>query len=145
MFRLFLAEHFFCIYLQSVTLNTNVMKKLILSLLLIPLVVLTSCKSKEDPAPAPEPEPVVPTLQVDNTVAIDADHRVIYEMNLYNFTSQGTLAAAQARLQELRTLGVDIVWLMPIQTRGVKGKIGNLGSPYALKNYVELNKAHGTT
>ena len=70
MFRLFLAEHFFCIYLQSVTLNTNVMKKLILSLLLIPLVVLTSCKSKEDPAPAPEPEPVVPTLQVDNTVAI---------------------------------------------------------------------------
>ena len=85
------------------------MKKLILSLLLIPLVVLTSCKSKEDPAPAPESEPVVPTLQVDNTVAIDADHRVIYEMNLYNFTSQGTLAAAQARLQELRTLGVDIV------------------------------------
>ena len=123
----------------------NVMKKLILSLLLIPLVVLTSCKSKEDPAPAPEPEPVAPTLQVDNTVAIDADHRVIYEMNLYNFTSQGTLAAAQARLQELRTLGVDIVWLMPIQTRSTKSKIGTLGSPYALKNYKELNKDHGTT
>lgn len=121
------------------------MKKLILSLLLIPLVVLTSCKSKEDPAPAPEPEPVAPTLQVDNTVAIDADHRVIYEMNLYNFTSQGTLVAAQARLQELRTLGVDIVWLMPIQTRSTKGKIGSLGSPYAIRNYTELNKAHGTT
>ncbi len=120
------------------------MKKLILSLLLIPLVVLTSCKSKENPAPAPEPEPVAPTLQVDNTVAIDADHRVIYEMNLYNFTSQGTLAAAQARLQELRTLGVDIVWLMPIQTRSAKEKIGSLGSPYALKNYMELNKDHGT-
>lgn len=122
------------------------MKKLILSLLLLPLVILTSCKSKDsDPAPEPEPEPVTPTLQVDNTVAMDADHRVIYEMNLYNFTSQGTLAAAQARLQELRTLGVDIVWLMPIQTRSTKSKIGTLGSPYALKNYVELNKAHGTT
>lgn len=121
------------------------MKKLILSFLLLPLVVLTSCKSKETPAPAPEPEPVTPTLQVDNTVAMDADHRVIYEMNLYNFTSQGTLAAAQARLQELRTLGVDIVWLMPIQTRSTKSKIGTLGSPYALKNYKELNKDHGTT
>lgn len=122
------------------------MKKLILSLLLLPLVILTSCKPKDsDPAPEPEPEPVVPTLQVDNTVAMDADHRVIYEMNLYNFTSQGTLAAAQARLQELRTLGVDIVWLMPIQTRSTKSKIGTLGSPYALKNYKELNKDHGTT
>ncbi|MBR4483489.1 MAG: hypothetical protein IKS58_05895 [Paludibacteraceae bacterium] len=119
------------------------MKKLILPLLLLPLVVLTSCKSK-DSDPEPAPEPVAPTLQVDNTVAMDADHRVIYEMNLYNFTSQGTLAAAQTRLQELRTLGIDIVWLMPIQTRSKEGKIGSLGSPYALKNYKELNNDHGT-
>lgn len=124
-------------------LKIDVMKKLILPLLLLPLIVLTSCKSK-DSDPEPAPEPVAPTLQVDNTVAMDADHRVIYEMNLYNFTSQGTLAAAQPRLQELRTLGIDIVWLMPIQTRSAKEKIGSLGSPYALKNYMELNKDHGT-
>ena len=35
--------------------------------------------------------------------------RVIYEMNVGTFTSEGTFAAAQAQLDELKTLGIDIV------------------------------------
>lgn len=118
------------------------MKKLILALLIFPLT-FTSCKENNT---EPAVDPVVPeeSFVVDNTVALDANHRVLYELNLYNFTQQGTLSAAQARLQELRTLGVDIVWLMPIQPRSVKGKIGNLGSPYALRDYKAVNSAHGT-
>lgn len=121
------------------------MKKLILALLIFPLI-FTSCKENNT---EPSTDPVDPDTQgeqfvVDNTVALDANHRVLYELNLYNFTQQGTLNAAQARLQELRTLGVDIVWLMPIQPRSVKGKIGNLGSPYALRDYKAVNSAHGT-
>ena len=83
-------------------------------------------------------------LEVDNTTAISTNNRVIYEMNLYNFTSQGTLAAAEARLSDLRTLGIDIVWLMPIQPRSHQGKIGSLGSPYALHDYMAVNSQHGT-
>ena len=52
------------------------------------------------------------------------NHHVIYELDLYNFTSAGTLAAAQARLDYLKDLGVDVVWLMPIHPRGVQGRIG---------------------
>ena len=37
------------------------------------------------------------------------NHHVIYELDLYNFTSAGTLAAAQARLDYLKDLGVDVV------------------------------------
>lgn len=107
------------------------------------VITLANCNNSGD-SDEPQVEPVAETLQVDNTTALTDYNKVIYEMNLYNFTSQGTFKAAEARLQELRTLGVDIVWLMPIQTRSTQGKIGNLGSPYALKNYTEVNPDHGT-
>lgn len=84
------------------------------------------------------------TLIVDNTVPLSDNHRVIYEMNVYDFTSQGTFAAAEQRLPELRKLGIDIVWLMPIHPRGVNGKIGSLGSPYAVRDYTAVNSAHGS-
>ena len=40
------------------------------------------------------------------------NQNVIYQLDLYNFTSQGTLAAAQQRLDYLKDLGIDIIWLM---------------------------------
>ncbi len=81
---------------------------------------------------------------IDNSTAISDDNRVIYELNLYDFTSAGTLAAAQARLTQLRKLGIDIIWLMPVFPRSVQGKIGTLGSPYAPKDYTSVNPAHGS-
>ena len=69
----------------------------------------------------------------------EAGHQVIYEMNIGSFTQAGTLAAAQQRLDELKTLGVDIVWLMPIYPRG-----GGINSPYAPTNYQEVNPAYGS-
>lgn len=92
----------------------------------------------------PPEQPDAETLPVDNTTAISKDNRVIYELNLYDFTTAGTLSAARQRLPELRTLGIDIVWLMPIYPRGVKGKIGSLGSPYAPRDYTAVNPDHGT-
>ena len=44
----------------------------------------------------------------------EVGQRVIYEMNVGAFTSAGTFAAAADKLDDLKTLGVDIVWLMPI-------------------------------
>ena len=65
--------------------------------------------------------------------------RVIYEMNVGSFTPEGTFAAAQNRLQELRTLGIDIVWLMPVYPRG-----GGINSPYAATNFQNTNPNYGT-
>ena len=72
------------------------------------------------------------------------NQNVIYELDLYNFTSQGTLAAAQQKLDYLKDLGIDIVWLMPIHPRGVQGRIGSLGSPYAPRDYHAVNSDFGT-
>ena len=72
------------------------------------------------------------------------NQNVIYQLDLYNFTSQGTLAAAQQRLDYLKDLGIDIIWLMPIHPRGVTGRIGSLGSPYAPRDYHAVNSDFGT-
>ena len=72
------------------------------------------------------------------------NQHVIYQLDLYNFTSQGTLAAAQQRLDYLKDLGIDIIWLMPIHPRGVQGRIGTLGSPYAPRDYHAVNSDFGT-
>ena len=45
--------------------------------------------------------------------AVWSRNAVLYEMNLRQTTSEGTLAAAAERLGFLRDLGIDAVWLMP--------------------------------
>lgn len=84
------------------------------------------------------------TFNVDYTEPMSDNHRVIYELNLYDFTQEGTLKAAENNLNLLDKLGVDIVWLMPIFDRGDKGKIGSLGSPYAVKDYKSVNPDFGS-
>ena len=120
-------------------------------------LLLTACSSKDynepvvtlpDDVTLHEEGPATP-LAVDNSTAMDNQHRIIYELNLYNFTQEGTLAAAQQHLDRLKTLGVDIIWLMPIQKRTDLQEWkdylnSSLGSPYALKDYKLLNPDHGT-
>ena len=72
------------------------------------------------------------------------ENSVVYEMNVRQYTPEGTFAAAQKQLPRLKDLGVDIVWLMPIYPIGVEGRKGTLGSYYAVKDYCEINPEFGT-
>ena len=96
-----------------------------------------------DVSTQPSGEVVTPvnthSIDVSNTVALTSKNRVIYEMNVGSFTSEGTFAAAQAKLGDLRSLGIDIVWLMPIYPRG-----GGINSPYAATNFMTTNPNYGT-
>jgi 1,4-alpha-glucan branching enzyme len=69
---------------------------------------------------------------------------VIYQINTRQFTAAGTLRAAQGELPRLKALGVDILWLMPIQPIGVKNRKGTLGSPYSIRDYRAVNPELGT-
>ncbi|MBQ2151381.1 MAG: alpha-amylase, partial [Bacteroidales bacterium] len=69
---------------------------------------------------------------------------VVYELNTRQATAEGTLAAAEKKLPELKELGVDVVWLMPIYPIGVEGRKGTLGSYYAIKDYCDVNPEFGT-
>ena len=55
------------------------------------------------------------------------DSAVIYEVNVRQYTPEGTLAALRPHLPRLKALGVDILWLMPVQPIGVKNRKGTLG------------------
>lgn len=68
----------------------------------------------------------------------------IYEVNLRQFTTDGTIKSFQTHLTRLKDLGVDIIWLMPINPIGEKNRKGTLGSYYSVKNYTELNPEFGT-
>ena len=68
----------------------------------------------------------------------------IYELNTRQATPEGTFAAAEALLPEIKESGVDIIWIMPIQKIGVLERKGTLGSYYAITDYCEFNPEFGT-
>ena len=69
---------------------------------------------------------------------------IIYEVFPRNFSKDGNFNGVTARLDELKDLGVDILWLMPIHPLGEKLRKGTLGSPYAVRDYYAVNPAFGT-
>jgi glycosidase len=69
---------------------------------------------------------------------------VIYQINTRQFTPEGTLEAAAGHLPRLKKLGVDILWLMPIQEIGLINRKGKLGSPYSIRDYRSVNSEYGT-
>ena len=68
----------------------------------------------------------------------------IYEVNIRQFTPEGTFAAFQAHLPRLKEMGVDILWLMPIHPIGELNRKGSLGSYYAVRDYKGVNPEFGT-
>jgi glycosidase len=68
----------------------------------------------------------------------------MYSVFVRNFSQEGTFAGLQRDLDRIKNLGVDIIWLMPIHPIGEKARKGSLGSPYANKDYREVNPEFGT-
>lgn len=68
---------------------------------------------------------------------------VIYELYPRHFSAAGNFSGVTARLPELKELGVDVVWLMPIHPIGEKLRKGSLGSPYAVRDYYGINPEYG--
>jgi glycosidase len=69
---------------------------------------------------------------------------VIYEVNLRQYTPEGTLQAFEKHLPGLKAIGVDILWLMPVNPIGIQDRKGVLGSYYAVRDYQAVNPEFGT-
>jgi cyclomaltodextrinase / maltogenic alpha-amylase / neopullulanase len=67
----------------------------------------------------------------------------IYEVNIRQYTPEGTFRAFLPHLPRIKDLGVDILWLMPIHPIGKKNRKGTLGSYYAVKDYYGINPEFG--
>jgi cyclomaltodextrinase len=69
---------------------------------------------------------------------------VVYEIYPRAFSPEGNFNGITARLDDLKELGVDILWLMPIHPLGQLKKKGTIGSPYAVRDYYAINPDYGT-
>jgi glycosidase len=68
----------------------------------------------------------------------------IYEVNIRQFTPEGTFKALENELPRLQKMGVGILWLMPVNPVGLKNRKGKLGSYYSVQDYYEVNPEFGS-
>lgn len=71
----------------------------------------------------------------------DPDKACIYEVNLRAQSSEGTLQGVISKLQHIKSLGTNVIWLMPIYE---EGSVNSVGSPYCIKDYTKINPEYGT-
>lgn len=71
-------------------------------------------------------------------------NQVIYSVFVRNHTEEGTFKALEKDLNRIKSLGTDVIWLLPIHPIGEKNRKGKQGSPYAIQNYREVNPEYGT-
>ena len=72
------------------------------------------------------------------------NNQTIYEVNLRQYTPEGTFASFRKHLPRLKKMGVGVLWFMPIHPIGEKNKKGELGSYYSVRNYLDINPEFGT-
>lgn len=69
---------------------------------------------------------------------------VIYQINTRQYSEEGTFKAVEDDLARIKSLGVDILWFMPIHPIGEVKRKGSMGSPYAVKDFQAVNPDLGT-
>ena len=116
------------------------MKKIIY-LISVSSLLLLACKNK----PAPTEKSDTKTFSQQNgdlpSWVVNAN---IYEVNVRQYTPEGTFAAFQSHLPRLKKMGVDILWFMPIYPISKTKRKGTLGSYYAVSDYKAVNPEFGT-
>ncbi|WP_419870232.1 alpha-amylase family glycosyl hydrolase [Chryseobacterium sp. CT-SW4] len=68
----------------------------------------------------------------------------IYEVNVRQYTEEGTFKAFEKEMPRLKMMGVKTLWFMPITPIAQQNKKGSLGSPYAAADYTSINPEFGT-
>lgn len=143
------------------------MKK-ILALLLVGCTILCLCscasEKKQEETTAPQKNAYILSDNVEEGSVIDgvmtdikgddpilkrttaswAETCVLYEVNIRQFTEEGTFAAFEKHLDRLREMGINTLWLMPIHPIGKTNRKGTLGSYYSVDDYMAVNPEFGT-
>jgi alpha-amylase len=68
----------------------------------------------------------------------------IYEVNVRQYTPEGTFRAFSKHLPRLKEMGIEVIWLMPVTPISLINRKGSLGSYYACSSYVAINPEYGT-
>lgn len=71
----------------------------------------------------------------------DRQDAVIYQVNMRAFSQQANFQGVIARLDSIKALGVNVIYLMPIYPVGT---VKSVNSPYCVKDYTAVNTEFGT-
>jgi glycosidase len=89
-------------------------------------------------------EPVIADDEIEFLPPEWAVNANIYEVNIRQYTPEGTFNAFAEDLPRLQEMGVKILWLMPVHPIGEENRKGTLGSYYSIVDYTEINPEFGT-
>jgi glycosidase len=105
---------------------------------LIAILLFISCKKEK-----PDNDNIIPPPPDDTTsfVIPEPEDIVMYEINLRAFSNTGDFQGIINRMDEIKALGINVIWLMPVHPIG---EINSVNSPYSVKNYKEVNPEFGS-
>lgn len=84
---------------------------------------------------------VVYSMMIRSSASYDHDRSGTLESsNIYGLKETGTFIKALAYLPTLKKMGVNVLYLLPISKYSRKNKKGELGSPYGVSNFFELDE-----
>jgi glycosidase len=96
-------------------------------------ILLYACESAQDDL----------QQEITTTYPEKAKDMNIYEVNIRQYTPEGTIEAFIPHMDRLKNMGVDILWIMPVQPIGEKNRKEPLGSYYSIKDYTAINPNFG--
>ncbi|WP_299437256.1 alpha-amylase family glycosyl hydrolase [uncultured Aquimarina sp.] len=120
------------------------MKKIILCLALAG--VIFSCGKTKKEETVAKVETVVEEVNkgLAPVSAVMMENAVIYEANIRQYSEEGSFKAFTKDIPILKTLGVKVLWVMPIYPISTTKSKGSLGSYYAISDYTKVNPEFGT-
>lgn len=97
------------------------------------LIIFCSC---EQPGTAVETE-IVETAHV----VPDPRDAIIYQINPRAFSEEGNLQGILPRLDSIKSLGANVIYIMPIYPIGQENSVN---SPYCIRDYTAVNEEFGS-
>jgi len=93
-----------------------------------------------------DPDPAAEAISASSARRLPAWTRseLIYEVFPRSFSLKGNLDGVTDGLDRLKSLGVTVLWLMPIHPVGKARRLGPYGSPYAVQDYYAITPDYGT-
>jgi alpha-amylase len=106
-------------------------------------LLLSSCGNNNTSTTPAGDKPSTDTVALTDGHPAWIEQGNIYEVNVRQYTPEGTFKAFEANLDRLKDMGVQTLWFMPIQPISKVDRKGMLGSYYAVSDYTAINPEFG--
>jgi alpha-amylase len=120
------------------------MQRLLSLILPVFVLIVISCNSSSENSKTETPEPSAGKANLVDGHPDWIMQGNIYEVNVRQYTPEGTFQAFEKHLERLKQMGVQTLWFMPINPISKVDRKGLMGSYYAVSDYTKINPEFGT-